>query len=174
MSNHPLITLGISACLLGRKVRFNGGHKRCAFIADVLPHYFSLIPICPETAIGMGVPREPIRLVQRGYDTRAVGAHTKTLDVTDSLSDCGHAFARQNKLSGFIFKKGSPSCGMDRVKLYNENGHPAGHSTGIFAQTIMTDQPLLPCEEEGRLNDPRLRESFFKRVYLYYHWQQLA
>lgn len=167
------IKLGVSACLLGERVRFDGGHKRSGFITQTLASNFELVPLCPETAIGLGVPREPIRLVRQSGHIRAIGVKTSTLDTTKRLLDYGRETGlKLRNLSGFILKKGSPSCGLERVKLYCENGHSVGHTTGLFTKALLEQQPLLPCEEEGRLNDPRLRESFFKRVYAYHDWQQ--
>jgi uncharacterized protein YbgA (DUF1722 family)/uncharacterized protein YbbK (DUF523 family) len=168
------IRLGVSACLLGQEVRYDAGHKRESFVADVLSRYFQLVPVCPEVAIGMGVPREPIRLEGSAEAPRAVGVKIKSLDVTDQLRDYGREMAgRLADISGYILKSKSPSCGMKRVKLYAANGQMSKAGTGIYAAEIMRTKPLLPVEEEGRLDDPVLRENFIGRVYAYRRWQEL-
>lgn len=168
------IRLGVSSCLLGEQVRFDAGHKRESFVADVLPRYFEMIPVCPEVAIGLGVPREPIRLVGSAAAPRAVGVKTKTLDVTDRLRDYGREMvAKLGGISGYVLKSKSPSCGMERVKVYGESGYASKTGTGIYAAEIMRAMPMLPVEEEGRLNDPVLRENFIERVYAYRRWQDL-
>ena len=169
------IKVGISSCLLGQEVRFDGGHKRDAYVTGTLSEYFDFVPFCPEAAVGLGIPREPIRLVQRGDVIRAVGVRTKELDPTDDLA----AFARRTAsqlghISGYILKNASPSCGMERVKVYNEKGMPQRTGVGIYAGELMSRLPLLPIEEEGRLGDPVLRENFIERVFVYHRWQQLA
>jgi uncharacterized protein YbgA (DUF1722 family)/uncharacterized protein YbbK (DUF523 family) len=168
------IRLGVSACLLGQEVRYDAGHKRESFVADMLPRYFDVVPVCPEVAIGMGVPREPIRLEGTADAPRAVGVRTKTLDVTDRLRAYAREMAEQlGGISGYVLKSKSPSCGMRRVTLYDANGHATKTGTGIYAAEIMRAMPLLPVEEEGRLNDPVLRENFIGRVYAYHRWQEL-
>ena len=167
------IPIGISSCLLGEQVRFDGGHKRDAYIVGTLSAYFEFHPYCPEVAIGLGVPRPSIQLVKIGDAIRCVGVKDPTLDVTDRLRD----FAAQQKdshakLCGYILKKDSPSCGMERVKVY-AGKQPHRNGFGIYAQEMMRNNPLLPVEEEGRLGDPGLRENFIQRVYVYYRWQQL-
>ena len=167
------IPIGISSCLLGEQVRFDGGHKRDAYIVGTLSAYFEFHPYCPEVAIGLGVPRPSIQLVKIGDAISCVGVKDPTLDVTDRLRD----FAAQQKdshakLCGYILKKDSPSCGMERVKVY-AGKQPHRNGFGIYAQEMMRNNPLLPVEEEGRLGDPGLRENFIQRVYVYYRWQQL-
>lgn len=168
------IRVGISSCLLGNEVRFDGGHKRNRFVTDVLSECFEFVPYCPEMAIGMGAPRPPIRLVTKGGDTRVVGVRDAGLDVTQPLREYSERTAgRLDKLHGFILKKDSPSCGMSRVKLYNESGMAERSGVGVFAEAIMSANPLLPVEEEGRLNDAALRDNFITRVYVYARWKQL-
>ncbi len=178
MARHPeepatqKIPVGISSCLLGSEVRFNGGHKRDAYINGTLSEYFEFIPVCPEVAIGLGVPREPIRLVAEGETIRVVGVRDSQLDVTNQLTDYGRQTARRlPDICGYILKKGSPSCGMERVKVYSPNGMPVTKSAGAFARALMDERPLLPIEEEGRLGDPMLRENFIERVFVYHRWQ---
>ncbi len=168
------IALGVSACLLGEPVRYDGGHKRDAFITDVLPDYFQLIPLCPEVAIGLGIPRAPIRLVGDPARPRAVEVKDPSRDYTDALTRYAQrAAAGLGAISGYILKKNSPSCGMERVKVYQAEGKPPRPGRGIYAAGLMRALPLLPIEEEGRLHDPALRENFFGRVYAYRRWQRL-
>jgi len=169
------IAIGISACLLGRKVRFDGGHKRSRFITDALAGHFEFAAFCPEMAIGMGTPRQPICLVGEDQNPQAVGVKTPLLNVTQPLRDYGTRTAAEiDGLCGFIFKKDSPSCGMERVKIYNDKGMPQRSGTGIFAREIIKAHPLLPVEEEGRLNDAGLRDNFITRVYVYARWKALV
>ena len=170
-----MIPVGISACLLGQPVRFDGGHKRYPYAVDVLARYFSYVPICPEVAVGLSIPRPTIRLVGDPQRPRAVGVRDPSLDVTERLE--GFA-ARQVPLlaglSGYILKKDSPSCGMERVRVYGEDQGMASRSgSGIFARELLRTLPNLPVEEEGRLNDPVLRENFVTRVFVYHRWQGL-
>jgi len=169
------IRVGISSCLLGEAVRFDGGHKRDAFINNTLSRYFELVPFCPEVAIGLGIPRDPIRLERRDGQTRVVGTKRKDLDVTVPLQNYGHRVVGENPdLSGYILKSKSPSCGMERVKVYDAaSGIPGADDVGAFAQVLMESRPNLPVEEEGRLNDPVLRENFIERVFTYRRWQEL-
>lgn len=167
--------LGVSACLLGEPVRFDGSHKRNAFVADVLAARFELIPVCPEAAIGLGTPREPIRLIGRDGEIRAVGVRHPDRDVSLALARYGTAMASElQDISGYVFKGGSPSCGMARVKVYAGEAAPSRTGTGVYARVLMEHRPLLPVEEEGRLNDAGLRESFLTRVAVYHRWQQLC
>lgn len=168
------IRLGVSACLLGESVRYDAGHKRNSFVADLLPRYFELVPVCPEVAIGLGVPRQPIRLKGSPEAPRAVGSRTPELDVTDALTAYGQRMAAElPDISGYVLKSRSPSCGMERVRVYARSGGAARGGRGLYAAAFMAARPLLPVEEEGRLNDPVLRESFVERVYAYRRWQEL-
>ena len=168
------VRLGVSACLLGAKVRFDGGHKRNRFLIEELGSHFEFVPFCPEVAIGMGTPRPSIRLVGDVEAPRALGSRDDGLDVTDALQAYSDKRARRLQgLSGFIFKKDSPSCGMARVKVYSEKGMPQRDGVGIFARAVQQANPLLPVEEEGRLNDSVLRENFVSRVFVYARWQAL-
>lgn len=174
MAEKEKIPVGISGCLLGQEVRYNGGHKHDAYINGTLSEYFAFASFCPEVGIGMGVPREPIRLVETGQGIRVVGTRNAGLDVTDDLK--GYFFEQAERiagLSGFILKRASPSCGMERVKVFNHKGMPHATGTGIFAAELMRHFPLLPVEEEGRLGDPRLRENFIQRVLIYDYWRHL-
>ena len=168
------IRVGVSSCLLGETVRFDAGHKRESFVADVLSLYFELIPVCPEVAIGMGVPRQPIRLQGSAEAPRAIGVKDSSLDVTDALAAYGREMAtRLDGISGYIFKSKSPSCGLMRVKVYGDSGPASKTGTGIYAREIARALPLVPMEEEGRLNDPGLRENFIERVFAFKRWQTL-
>ncbi|WP_421621404.1 YbgA family protein [Alkalilimnicola ehrlichii] len=173
--DHTKIPVGISSCLLGEPVRYDRGHKRSAFITDILAAYFDFRPVCPEVAIGLGVPRPPIRLAGDPERPRAVGVRDPRVDVTAPLRAYGERMAGElDYISGYIFKSKSPSCGLFRVKVYGESGRaPSATGRGLYAQAITEANPLLPVEEEGRLNDPVLRENFIGRVYAYHRWQTL-
>ena len=173
-----LIPVGISACLMGENVRFNGSHKRSRFCTDVLSRYFDFRPVCPEVAVGLGTPREPIRLVasdSADQNPRAVGVSNPDLDVTSDLEHYADKCAdSMNDLCGFILMQKSPSCGLFEVKRYLENGHPEGKTSGVFARQLRKRMPLLPIEEAGRLNDAALRENFMVRVYAYRDWKAFS
>lgn len=163
------IPVGVSACLLGEKVRYDGGHKHDNYVAGVLGRYFRFVPVCPELDIGLGVPRETLRLVRTREGIRLVAPASGT-DHTATMREYAGRRSRQLRdlgLRGYILKKNSPSCGMTRVKTYTEAGMPAPSDRGLFAEALIALLPLLPVEEEGRLNDPRLRESFIVRVFAY-------
>nr|BFD44294.1 DUF523 and DUF1722 domain-containing protein [Pseudomonas sp. FFPRI_1] len=167
--------IAISACLMGAEVRYNGGHKESRLCSRVLSEHFDFVPLCPEVAIGLGTPREPIRLVGDPRQPRATGTRDNTLDVTLALAEYGKRMAAQlDDICGYIFMQNSPSCGLERVKVYEANGmaHRNG-GRGIYAQAICERHPELPVEEAGRLNDPVLRENFLTRVYIYRDWQAL-
>jgi len=170
----PRIRVGVSACLLGENVRHNGGHKRSPFVTEALSRYVRFEPVCPEMGIGLGVPREAIRLEGSPQAPRAVGTRTPGLDVTAQLESYAAAQARRlQDISGYVFKSKSPSCGVERVKVYDANGVPSASARGLFAAGLMRRMPLLPVEEEGRLNDPALRENFIERLFAYRRWQDL-
>ena len=174
-TQYEKISIGISACLLGQEVRFDGGHKRDAYINGTLSEYFDFIPVCPEVAIGLGTPRKPIRLVGDPQRPRVVGIKNPDMDVTDPLEQYGRKMGRElSRISGYILKRGSPSCGMERVKVYGSKGMPNGQTAGAYARALMSMQPLLPIEEEGRLGDTVLRENFIQRVFVYRRWQALT
>ena len=160
--------IGISSCLLGDEVRFDGGHKRDTFLTRVLDPYVEWIRVCPEVEVGMGVPRETLRLVRVDGDTRMITTRTG-IDHTDSMRAWAgkrtKALAGMD-LRGYVLKKDSPSCGMERVKVYGDAG---GTRVGIgtYAEVLKARLPSLPIEEEGRLTDPVLRENFIERVFAY-------
>jgi len=168
------LRLGASACLLGAPVRFDGGHKQNRFLTDELGRYFEFEPFCPEVSIGMGTPRPTIHLVGDVDNPRSVGSRNADIDVTDALREYSERTAgRLQGLCGFVFKKDSPTCGMERVKVYNDMGMPQAGGVGIFARAVQQANPLLPVEEEGRLKDAALRENFISRVFVYARWQAL-
>ena len=166
------IRIGISSCLLGQAVRYDGGHKHNGYLTESLGQFFEFVPFCPEVAIGLGVPRPPIRLVADNEAVRARGVKDASLDVTDKLAAYAEKVApKLAEVSGYILKKGSPSCGMERVKVYSAKSKVS--TAGIYAGTLMARLPELPFEDEGRLMDPHLRENFVERVFVYHRWQQL-
>lgn len=164
-----LLRVGISACLLGEEVRFDGGHKRDAFLTDALGKYVEWVPVCPEVEVGMGTPREALRLVRDGERTRMVTTQTG-IDYTDRMNEWAvrrvAALARED-LDGYVLKRNSPSCGMIDVKVFDDSGRASLEGQGLFAAVLTEQMPLLPVEEEGRLNDPSLREDFISRLLLY-------
>ena len=170
------IRLGISACLLGEPVRFDGGHKLDRFITDTLGKYVEFFPVCPEVECGLGVPREAMRLVGDPEAPRLVTVRTR-VDLTDRMLDWAKKRVReleQENLCGFIFKSKSPSSGMERVRVYNEpsQGSPVTRGVGMFARIFMEHFPLLPVEEEGRLHDPVIRENFIERIFVLQRWRK--
>jgi len=168
------IKVGISSCLIGHKVRHDGSHKRNRFVVEMLADHFEFSAFCPEVAIGLSVPRPALRLVKHESVIRMVGSKDSTLDVTDSLLNTAHkTVGGFGELAGYILKKDSPSCGMERVRIYNDSGQAERNGQGLFAGELIKQHPNLPVEEEGRLMDPVLRENFIERVYVYYRWQQL-
>jgi len=163
------IRIGISSCLLGHKVRYDGGHKKDPLITGALSSFLTFVPVCPEVEVGMSVPRPPIRLVRRGAEIRLVDPK-RGLDHSESMRRWSEVRIRDLEkldLSGYILKKDSPSCGMEGVKVYSENGAGIREGVGLFARELLRRFPLLPVEEEGRLNDPALRENFVERVFAY-------
>ena len=172
---HEPPVIGVSACLMGQAVRYDGGHKRDRFITDQWAKHADLRPVCPEMAIGLGVPREPIRLVRGDDGIRAVGVNDDRLDVTEALRRAAvDAVAGLPPLSGYIVMRNSPSCGMERVKVYDRDG--VGHQRagrGLYTRELMERHPELPVEEGGRLQDIGLRDNFIRRVYVYARWRAL-
>ena len=167
------IPIGISSCLLGHTVRYDGGHKLDSYIVGTLGKYFEFHPFCPEIAIGMGTPRPTIQLIKIDKEIRSVGSKNPEWDVTGQLKEyADREKTAHNELCGYILKKDSPSCGMERVKIYDGN-QPQKSGTGIYAGRMMANNPLLPVEEEGRLGDPKLRENFIRRVYIFHRWKKL-
>lgn len=171
------VPVGISQCLLGDPVRFDGGHKHSKVCTEVLARRFEFVPVCPEMGIGMGAPRETIHLQGSVHDERirVVGNRTPGLDVTDALEQYGRDKAAElGELCGYVFMGRSPSCGLANIKVYHENGNPIGRSTrGVYAREFTARHPLLPVEEEGRLRDPVLCDNFVTRVYAWQRWRAL-
>jgi uncharacterized protein YbgA (DUF1722 family)/uncharacterized protein YbbK (DUF523 family) len=169
------LRLGISRCLLGDEVRFDGGHKRDNFLTDVLGPYVEWVPICPEVEAGLGTPREAMRLVgdpahPRLLTIKSGRDHTRALEkmTAGRLAELGNL-----DLSGYVFKRGSPSCGVERVRVYTEHAMPSHSGVGLFARAFIEQFPLIPVEEEGRLCDAPLRENFIERVFCYRRYQDL-
>jgi uncharacterized protein YbbK (DUF523 family)/uncharacterized protein YbgA (DUF1722 family) len=161
-----MILIGVSACLLGEQVRYDGGHKRNAFLLEDLAAHVRFVPVCPEVGIGLGVPREAIRLVRSGEQIRLVGPGGDHTDAVRRWAAATIADLRGRDLSGFVLKKGSPSCGLERVRVWGEGGEPQSRQgRGVFAQALVDALPALAIEEEGRLHDPRLREHFVNRIF---------
>jgi uncharacterized protein YbgA (DUF1722 family)/uncharacterized protein YbbK (DUF523 family) len=163
------ILVGISSCLLGHEVRYDGGHKLDALVTGTLSRFMTFVPVCPEVEAGMPIPRPPIRLVRLGAGIRLVDPK-HGVDHTDAMRSWSERRVRQLEeldLSGYVLKRGSPSCGMERVKVYREAGPAGRDGVGLFAGALLRRMPLLPVEEEGRLGDPRLRENFVERIFAY-------
>ncbi len=166
------ITIGVSSCLLGEKVRYDGGHKHDRYITGTLGQFFRFAPVCPEVGCGLSVPRESMRLEGDPAAPRLVTNRTR-VDLTDRMMDYCHAKVRElekEDLCGFIFKKDSPSSGLFRVKVYAA-GMPSKAGRGLFADALVKHFPLLPVEEEGRLSDMNLRENFIERVFAFRSWK---
>lgn len=169
------LRVGISACLLGKKVRFDGGHKQDAFLVHTFGRWVEWVPVCPELEVGMGVPRESVRLVEHDGEIRMVAPRSGK-DWTAPMRELSArrvAALASLELDGFVLKKDSPSCGMARVKVYREVGMPTKQGVGLFAAALLGAMPSLPVEEEGRLNDPRLRENFVERVFAHHRLRRL-
>lgn len=168
------IPVGISSCLLGDRVRYDGGHKANGVICETLGEYFEFRKFCPELDIGLGVPRKPIRLTRRDSgEIRCLVIDDSTKDHTDALTQCANAQQHwHEKLCGYVLKSNSPSCGMERVKIW-EGDSSVSEGIGLYAAQLMKNFPYLPVEEEGRLEDSSLRENFIQRVFVMRAWHQL-
>lgn len=161
------IKLGISTCLLGEPVRFDGGHKRDRFLTDTLSRYVEWCPVCPEVECGLPVPRESMHLEGHPETPRLVTTRTH-VDHTERMVNWARKRLKEleeENLCGFVFKSNSPSSGMERVRIYDTKGVPKKMGVGVFAKAFMEHFPLLPVEEEGRLHDLWLRENFIERVF---------
>jgi uncharacterized protein YbbK (DUF523 family)/uncharacterized protein YbgA (DUF1722 family) len=168
------IKIGVSSCLLGNNVRYDGGHKLDNFIVNTLAQYVEFVPVCPEVECGLGVPREAMRLVGNPENPRLLTIKTR-VDHTDRMAGWAEKRLRElerEDLCGFIFKSRSPSSGMERVKVYNEKGYAVKAGIGIFARLFMKHFPYLPVEEEGRLTDPVLRETFIENIFILKEWRE--
>jgi uncharacterized protein YbgA (DUF1722 family)/uncharacterized protein YbbK (DUF523 family) len=170
------IRLGVSACLLGEAVRYDGGHKRDAFLVDTLGPFVEWVPVCPEVEMGLGVPRPSIRLVGKAAHPRLV-VETTGEDLTARMQRWASrrvAALRELGLHGYVLKRSSPSCGLLRVRVYADNGQPGQVGRGLFAAALTTAMPTLPVEEEGRLCDAGLRENFIERVFAAARWRAFS
>jgi len=169
------IKLGISTCLLGENVRYDGGHKLDRFLTETLGQYVEYVPVCPEVECGLPVPRESMHLEGNPDSPRLVTSRTKQ-DMTERMVQWARKRVvdlEKEDLCGYIFKGDSPSSGMERIKVYNEKGMPVKKGVGMFARIFMEHFPLLPVEDEGRLNDPKLRENFIERIFTLRRWREL-
>jgi len=174
VNEKTMIRIGVSSCLLGNKVRFDGGHKHDRYITGTLGNYFEFVPVCPEVECGLSIPREAMRLVGDPESPHLVTNKTG-VDLTDQMNKWASnrvSQLAQENLCGFIFKSKSPSSGMERVKVYDKNNVPHAIGVGLFARAFKERFPLLPVEEEGRLHDIVLRENFIESVFLYQRWRE--
>ena len=170
------IRLGVSSCLLGAQVRYDGGHKLDRYLRDVLGAYVDFVPVCPEVEVGLPVPRDTLRLVRNEEDAVRLVFARSGEDITERMESWAQQRVRElerEQLDGFVFKSKSPSSGMERVKLYAAGGVPKKIGVGVFARIFMEHFPLLPVEEEGRLNDPKLRENFITAIFTLKRWRLL-
>jgi len=162
--------LGVSACLMGDEVRYDGGHRSYSYLVEVLARFFTLVKVCPEVGVGMSTPRETVRLEGRAIAPRMIASETGR-DWTAKMNRWSRTRVRELKdeqLCGFVFKKNSPSCGVFGVKVHDDKGHPGESGSGLFALEFRRKNPLAPVEEEGRLEDPVLLENFLERVFAYH------
>ncbi len=165
--------IGISSCLLGNEVRWNAGHKKDKYLTNILGQFVDYVPVCPEVEAGFGIPRETFRLVGDPEQPRLITFKSK-VDHTDRMLDWAKKRLKgleSEDLCGFIFKSDSPSSGMIRVKVYNEKGMPHKVGVGIFARAFMAHFPLIPVEDDGRLNDPMIRENFILQIFTMKRWR---
>lgn len=170
------LRLGVSSCLLGELVRYDGGHARDRFVSDTLAQWFEFVPVCPEMEIGMGTPRPTIRLVDEGDGVQLVDPASGE-DFGPRMRE--YADRRVSKLmeldlDGYVLKKNSPSCGMERIKVFTKGMPARRDASGLFAEELLTRWPLLPIEEDGRLNDARLRENFIERTFCRNRWRVMV
>jgi len=175
ISTRKKLKIGVSACLMGDEVRFDSGHKKNNFIVSSLKDYFDFEKVCPEIGAGFGVPRPAMQLRHKNQQVELVVSKNPDQVVTEQLINFSNSIMPElDDLDGFIFKKGSPSCGVFRVPVViNEQGHKDRNETGMFAKAFMQKYPLIPVEEEGRLNDATLCENFFERVYAFKRWKSV-
>ena len=170
------IRLGVSSCLLGNKVRYDGGHKLDRYLTETLGRYVEWVPVCPEVEYGLSIPREAMRLAGTPEAPRLVTIRTG-IDHTEGMLRWVEGRLRELEdadLCGFVFKGRSPSSGMRAVKVYLPSGIPSHKGVGIFAGVFMKHFPLVPVEEDGRLQDPTLRENFLERVFVFWRWRKLS
>ncbi len=175
-ANDTPMRLGVSSCLLGEEVRYNGGHQLDRFVRDQLGQYVEYVPVCPEVECGLGIPREVMRLVGDPENPRLITSRTEQ-DMTERMTAYAERRVRElekEDLCGFIFKSGSPSSGMERIKVYDKNGVPSKTGVGLFARAFMEHFPRLPVEDDGRLHDAMLRENFIERIFAHKRWKDLC
>jgi uncharacterized protein YbgA (DUF1722 family)/uncharacterized protein YbbK (DUF523 family) len=168
------IKLGISSCLLGNAVRYDGGHKWDRFLTNTLGRYVDFVPVCPEVEVGLGIPREAMRLVGELAHPRLLTIRSR-IDHTERMTAWAQIRVKElekENLCGFIFKSDSPSSGLERVKVYDQNGVPVKKGVGLFARVFIDHFPLLPVEDEGRLHDPLLRENFIESIFIWKRWRE--
>jgi uncharacterized protein YbgA (DUF1722 family)/uncharacterized protein YbbK (DUF523 family) len=168
------IKIGISSCLLGNNVRWNGGHQQDRFLIETLGQFVDYVPVCPEVETGLGIPRETLRLVGDPENPRLVTTKTG-IDHTDWMKQWARGRLdnlQKENLCGFIFKCDSPSSGMIRVKVYNNKGGVAKTGVGIFARMFMERFPRIPVEDDGRLHNPKIRETFIEAVFVLKQWRE--
>jgi uncharacterized protein YbbK (DUF523 family) len=170
------IRVGVSGCLLGEQVRYDGSHKRDAFLTDVLGPFVTWVAVCPEVEIGLGTPREPIRLVGGDACTPRLVAQRSGADLTRRMERFAAAKARELDalgLDGYVLKRASPSCGLFDVPVHDEAGGRPHAGRGVYAAALARRLPALPMEEEGRLCDAAIRESFVERIFTAARWRAL-
>ncbi|MCP4665034.1 MAG: DUF523 and DUF1722 domain-containing protein, partial [Deltaproteobacteria bacterium] len=168
------IRIGVSTCLLGEAVRYDGGHALDRYVTETLGRHMEIVPVCPEMEAGFGVPREPVRLKGNPASPRLMTVNTKK-DLTGTMTAWARRRVRElekEDLCGFVFKSKSPSSGMAGVKVYREKGMPVKKGVGLFARTFMEHFPLIPVEEDGRLHDLHVRENFIERIFTLNRWRQ--
>ena len=167
-ADSDLIRIGVSSCVIGEEVRWNGGHSRQRYLTDMLGPFVEYVPVCPEVEVGMGVPRPTVRLVREGDELRMIDPKNE-VDWTSSMQRLSRTRSSEladADLHGFVLKKDSPTCGVFRVRIYTDNGVER-NGQGLFATALIQRMPHLPIEEEGRLNDARIRENFVERIFAY-------
>ena len=177
-TTHLPVRIGVSSCLLGEEVRFDGGHKRDSSLLQTLGSMVEWVSVCPEVEVGLGTPREAIRLIRDRRELNGVRLVTRQtgIDLTRRMREYARRRVREltkERLSGYILKKDSPTCGMEQVRVWHRNGSNEQNGRGIFAAELLRQFPTMPVEEEGRLRDPRIRENFIDRVFMYQQLRQL-
>ena len=174
---HGFVRVGVSACLLGERVRWDGGDKRDAFLTDILGPFVEWVAVCPEVEIGLGTPREPIRLVSHGAGVARLVAHTSGADLTRHMERFAETKARELAalgLDGYVLKRASPSCGLFEVPIHGDDGEPPQFGRGVYAAALARRLPTLPMEEEGRLLDKAIREHFIERLFTAARWRRFV
>jgi uncharacterized protein YbgA (DUF1722 family)/uncharacterized protein YbbK (DUF523 family) len=176
MDQNKPIRIGISSCLLGENVRYDGGHKLDRFLAETLGQYVEYVPVCPEVECGLGIPRESMHLAGDPENPRLVTTRTG-VDLTDRMNGWAAKRVKElesENLSGFVFKSRSPSSGMERINVFSDKGQPVKKGVGLFARAFMDHFPDMPVEDDGRLNDPVLRENFIEAIFALGRWRELG